>query len=283
MKSPLLKALLCLGSFLATLPLQAQVVYAPVLPSMDTLDTGPNGGTVTIRYELQGSPAGSPYGEFFYLTYEIGPIMGRDPGLSPVTYDSIFQLSPSAYPVTMHFNTTNLQAGDMVHFDDPAGIGRVASIEAGILIPNYTFDIKASIPDIPTGWEMGPEGPFSNFAIDNIVSFGGQQGVGGSGDTWSHFAHVLDGTNVVSTLPIGETGTVGLFYTYTGDPAVAAGYYSGVSPGALATFNMRVGNLTFNQVPEPGSAMLVLAGSGLFLLRRPSRLRTRTETQTPVG
>ncbi|TLD72510.1 hypothetical protein FEM03_00070 [Phragmitibacter flavus] len=282
MKTSILRTLIGLCLFAAALPLSAQVSYIPNRPSIDTSNTNSLGGTVTIRYDLQGSPAESPLGASFYLTLTYSPI-SNVAGTNPMGFISIDHATPTSFPVRATPDGSILRVSDVLALTpEQIALGDVRdSARNGLISPNYTFTVDSSIPSA-AGWEV----------TSGDLQLTGSQSGGGSADDWggSSFSMLLTGASNF-LLPIGDTGTVGLFYysrgnvppslTAPGDPTRnSMTDLFNVNP---LDFDVRFPNIVFNQVPEAGSAMLALAGGAILLLRRPSRRKGETVSGQPCS
>lgn len=264
MKPLILSTLLCLGALVAVLPLSAQVTYEYDYSSINTSGFGASGGTITVQYNLVGDPAESPFGPSFFLTLVVSPIESVA-GITPLTF------SPLSSGIRFVIDGGVLSKDDLLSFPDGYSGSIRDDILDGVYSPNYKFTVDTNIPTA-AGWELT--------STDNLVVSPNSSGISGNGGAWSGSEFTVMMNEGGRWVSMGVTAEVGLVFvsrgippaSYTGDPnRNRVNDHFEVNPLGV---NLSLSDMVFSQVPEPGSAMLVLAGGALFLLKRPARSRS---------
>ncbi|MEZ0390220.1 MAG: PEP-CTERM sorting domain-containing protein [Verrucomicrobium sp.] len=244
----LLTLLLCLLAALPWAAAQAQVTYSQRAPTAaDFTNLGSNGATLTLHFDLQGSPAQSPLGATFSILVTFSPIESAD---STPRSDLQFEYKTGFIPGIYLDSSSSLQVSDLGVFSSSTGV-------PATLPPQYTFTVDmGDVPATP-GWTMESDGfGIGSSAHGTYRPSDGAQGLSG-----------LIAPSPFYT-PYGSAADIGAYFlTNEINPALVLSSIN-VNETSLGIVAM---DITFTPVPEPGGALLVMAGGLLLLARRRSR------------
>lgn len=261
--------LLVLLLAVSSLQVQAQVTYVPNYAASDFTSLATT-RTATIQYDLVGSPADSPFGSSFTVSFSLGAIQTSGTPLSYADVSAVdYSLTPEsnngAYlGIVISPGTTALQLADLINRPSYGLNLNRQEAAAGQYDANYNFSFETSAVPTDSDWALTSGGlSIRPGVVSGFTSTGGPPT-----SQWQKF-FLVEGTvnplDVYQSRNLGTDLSAEMFFVYTGTTSAAL---SGLRNDGGFNYNVGFQALTFAPVPEPSGVLLVGIAGVLLIVRR---------------